>query len=494
MPEINYKALEEYLKEPQGKDFFPVYLFFGEESLFKTAFDTLLDALLPLSERGFNYEPVDGTDENIQTVIERMNTFSLLSGTKVIAFHETRIFYSKQDYTKLFEKAKEAFFGDDLKGASNYHVNALGRLNLSYDEFVSADKTRIVTADVLDDGKWLDEINQYCKDHELAIPSGGDRSDILDEAIHKGFPKGNHLIITTDFVDKRRRLFKTFQKSGLVIDCSVPKGDRRDDRIAQEAVLREETEGILSRSGKTIEKDAFIAAVQMTGFEIRTFCNNIEKLVDYIGERKEITVEDVESVLKRTKQDPIYELTSALGERNLQNSLFYLDSLLSDNYHPLQVLSAITNQMRRLLVARDFLESEFAGSWTPGIQFPQFRNNVFPHIKEYDQKLLEQVHEWEDLLNTDPGSEERKTKKRKKKASTDLLLARSSGSPYPVYKTLQQADSYTEQEIVEAFHQLHDADVKLKSTGQNAKLILESALFKICGSTEEMKTASNFER
>ena len=207
---------------------------------------------------------------------------------------------------------------------------------------------------MLEDGKWLDEINRYCKTHELSIPSAGDQSDLLEEAIQKGFPKGNHLLITTDFIDKRRRLFNSIKKYGLIIDCSVPKGDRRDDRIAQEAVLREESEAILLKSGKRIEKDAFAAAVEMTGFDIRTFCNNVEKLVDYIGERKRITVDDVENALKRTKQDPIYELTNALGERNLQNSLFYLNSLLSDNYHPLQVLSAIANQMRRLLVARGF--------------------------------------------------------------------------------------------------------------------------------------------
>ena len=120
MLEINYKALEEYLKESQGKDFFPVYLIFGEESLFKTAFNTLLDALLPVSERGFNYDPMDGTDDNIQRVIERMNTFSLLSGTKIIAFLEARIFYSKQDSVKLFEKVKEAFRDDNLKGCLLY--------------------------------------------------------------------------------------------------------------------------------------------------------------------------------------------------------------------------------------------------------------------------------------------------------------------------------------------------------------------------------------
>ena len=110
MSEINYKALKAYLKETPGKDLLPVYLIFGEESLFKTAFNSLLDALLPESKRGFNYDPMDGTDENIQPVIERMNTFSLLSGPKVIALLESRIFYAKQDYAKLFEKAKEAFY------------------------------------------------------------------------------------------------------------------------------------------------------------------------------------------------------------------------------------------------------------------------------------------------------------------------------------------------------------------------------------------------
>ncbi len=487
MPDIHYKTIDKYLKESQGKEFLPVYLIYGEESLFKATFNTLLDTILPLSERGFNYDPLDGADDNVEAVIERMNTFSLLSGTKVIAFLETRVFYSKQDHAKLFEKAKESVFNNDLKSAAKFHVNALSRLKLTYEEFGNADKTLVVGADVVGDGKWLAEINQYCMDHDLTIPSGGDQSDILEKAIEKGFPKGNHLIITTDLVDKRRRLFKTILDTGLIIDCSVPKGNRRDDRIAQEAVLREETEEILSKGGKTIEKEAFLAAVEMTGFEIRTFCNNMEKLVDYIGERKKITVEDVVIVLKRTKQDPIYELTNALGERNLQDSLFFLSSLLSGNYHPLQVLSAITNQMRRLLVAKDFLESDYGGSWHSSMTFPQFRNNVLPHIKDYDQTLLEQLIEREEILHPDQKVEEKKSKKLKKKTSTDLILARSSGSPFPIFQTLRQSGAYTKQEIVEAFHHLHDADIKLKSTGQNPRLILESALFHIYGSVEDRR-------
>ena len=487
MPEIHYKTLGAYLKKSQGEYFFPVYLIFGEEALFKAAFNTLLDAILPPSERGFNYDPMDGSDDTLETVIERMNTFSLLSGTKVIAFLEARIFYSKENHDKLLEKSRERFLNNDRKGAAKFFTHALSMLRLSFDEFENADKSQIVAADVLGDGKWLDELNRYCAGHDLHVPAEGDPSDRLEKAIHKGFPKGNHLIITTDFVDKRRKLFKTIQQAGLVIDCSVPKGDRRDDRIEQEAVLREETDGILSKSGKTIDKEAFLAAVEMTGFEIRTFCHNMEKLVDYIGERKQITVEDVERVLKRTKLDPVYELTNAIGERRLPDSLFFLDSLLAGNYHPLQVLSAITNQMRRLLTAKDFLESASGDSWYPNMTFSQFRSRVLPRIKDYDQTLLDQLAAWEDGLHSDPDAEAKPSTKRRKKASTDLLLGRSAGSPYPVFQILRQSGTYDMHEIIEAFYHLHDADVKLKSTGQNAKLILESVLFKVCGRVEDTK-------
>jgi len=56
-------------------------------------------------------------------------------------------------------------------------------------------------------------------------------------------------------VDKRRSLFKTILKTGLVIDCSVPKGDRREDRIAQETVMtRKDHPNGTSRIAEVMEK------------------------------------------------------------------------------------------------------------------------------------------------------------------------------------------------------------------------------------------------
>ena len=87
MPEIHHKLLKKYLKDLKRdptKAFAAVYLLFGEELLVKSAYTELLDALLPEGNQSSNFDPVEGAAENIYDVIESVNTFSLLPGTKVL--------------------------------------------------------------------------------------------------------------------------------------------------------------------------------------------------------------------------------------------------------------------------------------------------------------------------------------------------------------------------------------------------------------------------
>jgi len=67
-----------------------------------------------------------------------------------------------------------------------------------------------------------------------------------------------------------------------------------------------------------------------------------------VGERREITAEDVAAVLTRTKKDPLYELTNAVTDRDWEKSFFFLASLLAGDIHGLQALAAIANQVRKL--------------------------------------------------------------------------------------------------------------------------------------------------
>lgn len=484
MAEIKYKLLKKYLKDLTGdpaKQFAPVYLIFGEELLVKAAYDDLLEILLPATKRTANYDLVEGTLENIYDVIERANTFSLLSGPKVVAMRESRIFYTKQDKSRLLENSKKAFDEDDIKKAAKFFLSLMGNLNLSFEDVEKSnrDKTLKLDAGLMKGDDWLDEILAYCKQNQVAIPEPADEPAALQKAIEKGFPKNNHLLITTDLVDRRRGLYKTIKSHGVVIDCAIPKGDRRADRMAQEAVLIEKMNEILKPSNKEMDKGAYPALVEMTGFDLRTFCSSLEKLINYVGERNTITMEDIESVLKRTKKDPIYELTNAIADRNTERALFYLGSVLASEFHPLQVLAAIVNQIRKLLLAKDFAQSPYAKGWHASVSYNLFQQSIMPSIVAYDQSLLEIQQNREDSTSADEDSDQSKDQK-KRKIKTDLLLARNPQNAYPVYQLLIKSERFSKPELVTAFTCLNETDAQLKMSAQNPKLIIERLIFRIC--------------
>lgn len=489
MSEINHKDFRKYLDGLSEETFSPVYLIHGEEYLCKSAFDDLLNSIVPPSKRSLNYEPVDEESEGINDVIERLNTFSLMPGLKVVSLCDSRLFHSKKEGGAIIEKAKSAFDKDDKKKAAKYLGSVLSNSGLSFED-VKTDKgkTGIGYSDSFsDDGKWMDELAEYSITNGIQVPQSVDSSKILKDALEKGLPERHHLIITADLVDKRKSLFDTIKKTGVVVNCSVPKGDRKVDKDQQAAVLRESIERILAGSGKELEPRAFKYLSEITGFDIRTFAGNLEKLVNYAGKRSRITYDDVKSLINRTKQDPIYELSGAVAERNLENALFYTGTLLNNSVYPLQVLATLVNQFRRLLLAKNFISGLPVGVWRNGMDYNSFRTKVMPHVKEYDALTKKRIEERDHLLAPPAGNE--KKGKKKKKSSTDLILAKNPSSPYPVYLLAMNSCRYSMDELMEVYEILSKADRRLKSTGEDPKLILEDVIIRICRKKERPNPA-----
>ena len=486
MPIISYRDLKKYLKELGHNPFAQVYLIYGDEMLVKNAFDELLDALLPASDRNLNYEPLDGAQENIHDVISRVNTYSLLPGIKVVALRDSKIFYAGQDKDRLLESAKKAYDDDNIKKAAKHLLGLMGLLNLAFEDVSKSNRPQSLgkSMTLAPDDAWLDETINYCRENNLSAAAVKDDSRILQQAIEKGFPADNHLIITTDLVDKRRALFKAFSIKGEVIDCSVPKGDRRADRVVQESVLVERMNAMMAAAGKTMAPSTYKVLYEMTGFDLRTFSSNLEKLISYAGDRQEISITDVESVLQRTKKDPVYELTNALADRQSEAALFFLGSILSSEIHPLQVFSALTNQMRRLLLVKDFVESPYGGDWQAACHYDYFQRQVIPAIVAYDRNLLDHLSGWQTMLTEETNSRKAgaKTqgKKRKSKSKTDLLIAKNPKNAYPIFQLFKKSERFSKEELINNFETLFAADKKLKSGGQNARLVLEKVILDIC--------------
>ncbi len=83
MSVLNYKQLKTYLQDLKREQVAPVYLIYGDELLYKKALEGVLNKIIsdsPGASKDFNYEPIDGANENIPEAVERINTFSLLFG------------------------------------------------------------------------------------------------------------------------------------------------------------------------------------------------------------------------------------------------------------------------------------------------------------------------------------------------------------------------------------------------------------------------------
>jgi DNA polymerase-3 subunit delta len=397
MSEINHSQLDQHLKGNGSDDQPPVGLIHGQEMLVEQALERLVNHLLAGERREMCCEVVEGIAENLPDVLERMNTFALLAGPKIVVFKEA-------DVTERSD-----------------HIRT------------------------------------------------------LIDAVIKGFPARHHLIITTRVkVRKNLKLFKTIRDHGLIVDCHVPLGGRRADKVAQQNVLQQSLDTLLAESGKQLAGGLFDKLCRLTGFDLRTFTQNVEKLVAYTGQRQEITGQDIDHVLRSTKSDPVYEFTNAVADRNGALALQLMNTLLRDKWHPLQILSALANQIRKLLMAKDFTQSESGRIWSPGISYHQFQHQVMPVIRTHDDQIQQRIEQWQ-------AANEAKTSSSVTKSVAEMRIAPNPRSPYPVYQTFVKSDRFTRRSLVTALFRLNRADLTLKSSGLDAALVLKSLVLEICG-------------
>src|SRR4051794_29202405 len=78
-----------------------------------------------------------------------------------------------------------------------------------------------------------------------------------------------------------------------------------------------------------IDADAARELVDSLGGDMMMISNELEKLILYVGEKKRITLGDVETMVLAAKQRSLYELTDAISAKDRVRALQMLDSILT---------------------------------------------------------------------------------------------------------------------------------------------------------------------
>ena len=157
----------------------------------------------------------------------------------------------------------------------------------------------------------LDAIEEYCKnpnpdalmvfvaDH-ISIPADVRKMEMQDR-------------------DRYQRIRDTMgQYCGIVELARVEEGE----------AVRWMSDYCASRTVK-IEADGARELVDALGGDMMMISNELEKLILYVGEKKRITLGDVETMVLAAKQRSLYELTDAISSRDRVRALQVLDAILA---------------------------------------------------------------------------------------------------------------------------------------------------------------------
>ena len=367
----------------------PVYLLIGDRFLCQQAADRLCQALCT---DGGTVHSIDGDNENIHATISKLRSFSLLPGRQIFRINSSRLFHSRKIAKSLWNRVEKAKNDNPERAAGNLRaMMEAGGLDSSDHGndpgTLSADQWKKCFAFAKPAGSlaWTaDLLSRVSPESTPAPTAAGDPGVLLQDVLKSGIPDGNILLLLAEEVDKRKKLFKFFKKSFAVLDLSVAGGSSFQAQKAQKVVLLEQVKQTLRKMGKTMPHKVAELLFERVGFHPVAVVMETEKLALYVGRAKQITAEDLDTVVGRTRQEALFELTQAIGDKNIDQALLVASRLQENNIHGLVILATLRNFTRKMLLFAA-LQNQAAYGVRPNMSPKVFQEQCLPALKENER-------------------------------------------------------------------------------------------------------------
>jgi DNA polymerase-3 subunit delta len=151
------------------------------------------------------------------------------------------------------------------------------------------------------------------------------------------------LVVLAEKVDGRSRWVKSFG-SAAVVRCDPPRKARAlTDFIAAEA----------SRQGVDVDRAAIALLAERTGPQLLMLRQEIAKAALFAGPGEKVKAKHVAESTSDVAEEPIWDLTDAIGEGRCGDALALLGKLLQSGSAPPAILGAFINHFRKLTRLRN---------------------------------------------------------------------------------------------------------------------------------------------
>lgn len=156
-------------------------------------------------------------------------------------------------------------------------------------------------------------------------------------------------IVKSDSIDKRKKQVKEIKKLNGMIEFSKIKGKDLTKWISK----------IFKKNGKMIKENEIKSFIQITGYidnnsnkNLYDLENEVIKVSNYLGERKQVEQEDIEKILVKSLQNNIFRLVDGIGNKNYNQSIFMFNEMILSNEPPQLIIYMIIRQFRLLIMAK----------------------------------------------------------------------------------------------------------------------------------------------
>lgn len=140
-------------------------------------------------------------------------------------------------------------------------------------------------------------------------------------------------------IDKRKKLFRYIDKNGTSVEFNTLNFFQ----------LKKWIKKYLSDRKKKFSDDALNTFITNCSNRLIEIKNELDKIIDYSGTMKVITVSQVNAIVSDYIQNNIFVLVDGIGEKDYFKAMKAMDELITNNEPVLRILSMITRQFRLLV-------------------------------------------------------------------------------------------------------------------------------------------------
>jgi DNA polymerase-3 subunit delta len=212
--------------------------------------------------------------------------------------------------------------------------------------------------------------------------------------------------------DFRLKAYKLLRDTGVAVECK----QLYDNEIPSWISSR------VKKLGKKISPEACQVMQGYVSRSLREIQNEIDKLFIYVGEKQEISVDDVNNVVGMSKQFNIFELQKAIGKKDIGRAVEVMEQMLDAGEYPVAIVAGLAKYMQKIWLAQEL---------------------------------------------------------RRRQISEFQLAADLGVSPFYVKDYIEAARRYSSDELEKCFDALLQADLTLKSTSSDQKYVMTLLLYEV---------------